>query len=63
VDHEPSVPTLSVVLLSCLSFGGAANIRILLADSLVSQPELASLLTTAAALLAIVLDFMVSYIC
>eukprot|EP00775_Hariotina_reticulata_P010669 gene10669-10828_t len=58
VDHEPSVPTLSVVLLSCLSYAGAVSIRTMLADSFAGCPELSNLLTAAAALLAIVLDFM-----
>jgi hypothetical protein len=62
VEHEPSVPTLSVLLLSCLAFAGAACLRVMLAYQLQQLPELRGVLTTAAALLAIVLDFMVSAI-
>ncbi|WIA39823.1 hypothetical protein OEZ86_005876 [Tetradesmus obliquus] len=58
VEHEPSVPTLSVLLFSCLAFASATCLRVMLAYQLQHLPELRGVLTAAAAILAIVLDFM-----
>lgn len=53
------MPTLSVLLLSCLAHAGANSLRVLLAAQLSAAPQLAGVLMGAAALLAVVLDFMV----
>uniref|UniRef100_A0A383VBY9 Uncharacterized protein n=1 Tax=Tetradesmus obliquus TaxID=3088 RepID=A0A383VBY9_TETOB len=58
VEHEPSVPTLSVLLFSCLAFASATCLRVMLAYQLQHLSELRGVLTAAAAILAIVLDFM-----
>lgn len=67
VEHEPSVPTLSVLLLSCVAFAAAHNLRLLMTytwghreSSTQSQHQHEGLLLAAAAMVAVVLDFMVS---
>ncbi|KAF8060109.1 rimO [Scenedesmus sp. PABB004] len=58
VEHEPSVPTLSVLMLSCGAFAGAACLRVMLAATAYGTPDAQALLTAAAGALAILLDFM-----
>jgi hypothetical protein len=59
VEHEPSVPALSVMLLSCLAHGVACMARVVLVQEGADKATL-QLLTGCAALVAILLDFLVS---
>lgn len=61
VDHEPSVPTLQALLLSCLAFAAVRNLEVLLASSSNMQPKpsLTLLLQAVAAFLAAIFEIAV----
>ena len=59
MDHEPSVPTLEVLLLSCLAFAGVHCLQALLAGSGSLQRGQALLLQCAAAVVAVVFELLV----
>eukprot|EP00877_Chromochloris_zofingiensis_P009819 jgi/Chrzof1/5090/Cz15g11030.t1 len=56
VDHEPSVPALEVLLVSCAAYAGVCCLHVMLYYEVSSG--MWQLLTTAAAFVAIILDFM-----
>jgi hypothetical protein len=60
VDHEPSVPTLEVLLLSCLAYAAVHSLALLLAGVLTLQRSHMLLLQSAAAVVAAILELMVS---
>lgn len=60
VDHEPSVPTLEALLLSCLAFGAVHNLSALVASCLTLKRSQTMLLQSAAAVVAVVLELLVS---
>jgi hypothetical protein len=60
VDHEPSVPTLEALLLSCLAFAAVQNLSVLLAGCMTLTRSQLLQLQSAAAVVAVVLELLVS---
>jgi hypothetical protein len=60
VDHEPSVPTLEALLLSCIAFAAQHNLTAVMAGSSTLNRSHMLLLQAAAAAVAVVLELVVS---
>jgi len=59
VDHEPSVPTLEALLLSCLAFAAVHNLRAMMAGCTSLRHNHTLLLQSGAAVVAVVLELLV----
>jgi hypothetical protein len=60
VDHEPSVPTLEALLLSCLAFAAVHNLSALLGGCVALKHIQLLQLQSAAAVVAVVFELLVS---
>lgn len=58
VDHEPSVPTLEALLLSCLAFAAVHNLRAMMAGCTSLRHNHTLLLQSGAAVVAVVLELL-----
>lgn len=63
VDHEPSVPTLETMLLSCLAFAAVHSLQVLMAGCLQLKRSHNLLLQGGAAVMAVIFELLVSLCC